>query len=93
MKVGRLGYSLQCPGLSQALSLMGDIDELICLGDSIYEYRFSNEVVALLRLRGAQVIVGNHEDIFRPAGVRARARTASIRNSRPGSRHSRTGAR
>ena len=33
-------------GLLQALELLGDVDELICLGDSIYEYRFSNEVVA-----------------------------------------------
>src|ERR1043165_7923722 len=62
-------------GLSQALALMGDIDELICLGDSIYEYRFSNDVVALLRGRGAQVIVGNHEEyFFGPQGERARAR-------------------
>ena len=30
-------------GLRQALALMGDVDDLICLGDSIYEYRFSNE--------------------------------------------------
>src|SRR3954469_15130257 len=62
-------------GLSQALAIMGDIDELICLGDSIYEYRFSNDVVALLRRRGAQVIVGNHEEyFFGPHGARARAR-------------------
>lgn len=62
-------------GLTQALSLMGDIDELICLGDSIYEYRFSNEVVRILKEREAQVIVGNHEEcFFGPLGVRARAR-------------------
>src|SRR5258708_36710430 len=62
-------------GLSQALSLMGDVDELICLGDSIYEYRFSNEVVGLLKEREAQVIVGNHEEcFFGPHGARARAR-------------------
>jgi putative phosphoesterase len=54
---------------------MGDIDELIGLGDSIYEYRFSNDVVALLRRRAAQVIVGNHEEcFFGPHGARARAR-------------------
>jgi predicted phosphodiesterase len=51
-------------GLAQALALMGDIDELICLGDSIYEYRFSNEVVGCLRQRDARVIVGNHEEYF-----------------------------
>jgi putative phosphoesterase len=62
-------------GLAQALSLMGDVDELICLGDSIYEYRFSNEVVRLLKEREAQVIVGNHEEgFFGPNGARARAR-------------------
>jgi putative phosphoesterase len=62
-------------GLQQALRLMGAVDELICLGDSIYEYRFSNDVVRLLKERQAQVILGNHEEyFFGPQGVRARAR-------------------
>jgi putative phosphoesterase len=62
-------------GLTQALHLMGEIDELVCLGDSIYEYRFSNEVVHILKEREAQVIVGNHEEVFfGPSGARARAR-------------------
>ena len=76
MKLGIVS-DIHCnaPGLRRALSLMGDIDELICLGDSIYEYRFSNEVVRILRERGALVIVGNHEEgFFGPSGVRARAR-------------------
>jgi putative phosphoesterase len=61
--------------LTHALDLMGDVDELICLGDSIYEYRFSNEVVQLLQERAAHVIVGNHEEcFFGPLGERARAR-------------------
>ena len=54
---------------------MGEIEELICLGDSIYEYRFSNEVVQLLKDREAHVILGNHEEcFFGPHGARARAR-------------------
>jgi len=62
-------------GLTEALNLMGEIDELICLGDSIYEYRFSNEVAQILKQREAQVIVGNHEEcFFGPHGTRARAR-------------------
>jgi putative phosphoesterase len=62
-------------GLRRAIDLMGDIDELICLGDSIWEYRFSNEVVALLKERAAQTILGNHEEGFLgPLGERARAR-------------------
>jgi putative phosphoesterase len=62
-------------GLAEALRLMGDIDELICLGDSIYEYRFSNEVVGVLKERAAHTILGNHEEGFLgPHGARARAR-------------------
>jgi len=62
-------------GLRQALALMGDVDELICLGDSIWEYRFSNEVAQLLKEREAHTILGNHEEMFfGPLGERARGR-------------------
>ena len=74
MKVGIVS-DLHCnvTGLEQALDLMGDVDELICLGDSIWEYRFSNEVVGLLKERGAHTILGNHEEGFLgPHGTRAR---------------------
>ena len=65
-------------GLRAALALMGDVDELICLGDSIWEYRFSNEVAQLLRERGAHTILGNHEEgFFGPLGERARARAGN----------------
>lgn len=75
----RLGIvsDLHCnaAGLREALRLMGNIDELLCLGDSIWEYRFSNEIVRLLQDRDAQVILGNHEEgFFGPQGARARAR-------------------
>lgn len=62
-------------GLDKALALMGDVDELLCLGDSIDEYRFSNAVIGRLRERGAHVIQGNHEEGFlAPSGIRARER-------------------
>lgn len=62
-------------GLEAALQQMGAIDQLLCLGDSIYEYQFSNEVVERLRDLGALVIKGNHEEVFfGPHGARARAR-------------------
>ncbi len=76
MKVGIVS-DIHCnaPGLNEALALMGDVDELICLGDSIYEYRFSNDVVRTLKERAAHVILGNHEEcFFGPYGTRARAR-------------------
>jgi putative phosphoesterase len=60
-------------GLQQALEILGEVDELICLGDSVYEYRFSNEVVRRLKERGALTILGNHEQGFLgPHGSRAR---------------------
>lgn len=60
--------------LDLALDIMGDVDEIFCLGDSIYEFRFSNDVAAKLREIEAHVICGNHEEaFFSPAGVRARA--------------------
>ena len=74
MRVGIVS-DLHCnvAGLAQALDLMGDVDELICLGDSIWEYRFSNEIVRMLKERGAHTILGNHEEGFLgPLGVRAR---------------------
>src|SRR5438552_866622 len=60
-------------GLDRALQEMGDVDELICAGDAIYQFRFSNEVIARLRERGARIILGNHEETFLGRdGVRAR---------------------
>jgi putative phosphoesterase len=60
-------------GLSAALQILSDVDELICLGDSIYEYRFSNDVIRGLKARGAHTILGNHEEGFLgPQGIRAR---------------------
>ncbi len=76
MKVGIVS-DIHCnaTGLQDALDVMGDVDELLCLGDSIFEYQFSNEVVALLRRRQAHIIQGNHEEVFfSAAGVRARER-------------------
>jgi putative phosphoesterase len=62
-------------GLDRALEIMGPIDALLCLGDSIYEYSFSNEVVGRLRALDALTILGNHEEVFLgAAGERARSR-------------------
>ena len=61
-------------GLTDALAAMGRVDRRVCLGDCIYDYRFSNQVVALLRDHDVETIQGNHEQsFFAPHGVRARA--------------------
>jgi putative phosphoesterase len=61
-------------GLRIALELMGPVDELVCAGDAVYQFRFSNEVIAALRERDARYILGNHERVLLgPWGERARA--------------------
>ena len=75
MKLGIVS-DLHCniDGLDRALETMGAIDALLCLGDSIYEYRFSNAVIGRLRELDALTIQGNHEEVFLgPAGARARS--------------------
>jgi putative phosphoesterase len=59
--------------LELAIARMGDVDELLCAGDAFYEYRFSNEVIALLQSTGARYVLGNHEAVLLDhRGVRAR---------------------
>ena len=50
------------PALERALELLTDCDEIICAGDLMYQYRFSNAVLMLLRERGVRSIVGNHDN-------------------------------
>jgi putative phosphoesterase len=60
-------------GLDRALQLMGDVDLLLCAGDIVEEFRFSNDAVALLRERGALCVLGNHDlGLLAPHGQRAR---------------------
>jgi putative phosphoesterase len=67
-------------GLRLAIEKMGHVDELLCAGDAIFEYRFSNDVVEALRETGARWVLGNHEMTFLgPLGVRARS-SANIRS-------------
>lgn len=76
MKLGIVS-DLHCniDGLDRALETMGPIDALLCLGDSIYEYSFSNPVIGRLRELDALTILGNHEEVFLgAAGERARSR-------------------
>lgn len=74
MKIGIIS-DVHCNigGLDLALEQMGQLDEVICAGDAIFQFRFSNEVIQRLRERGVRMIKGNHEATFLgPGGVRAR---------------------
>jgi putative phosphoesterase len=60
--------------LQIALDRMGQVDELLVAGDAVYQFRFSNEVIAMLRERGARYILGNHEEtLLGKWGERARS--------------------
>ena len=50
--------------LQIALERMGPVDEFICAGDAVYQFRFSNEVMEILRERGARYVLGNHEEVL-----------------------------
>jgi putative phosphoesterase len=61
-------------GLRRALELLGSVDEVLCLGDVVEEYRFDNESVALLRDVGARCVLGNHDvNLLSEHGARARS--------------------
>jgi putative phosphoesterase len=55
--------------------LAGDVDEVWCAGDIVYEYRFSTETVRRLRDAGVTAIRGNHDHVLLgPMGQAARER-------------------
>ena len=61
-------------GLALALERMGDVDELLCAGDIVEEFRFCNDTVEILRDRGARCVLGNHDlGLLSPHGERARS--------------------
>ena len=51
------------------------VDEVIVAGDAVYEYRFSTEVVRIIRQGKFPYVLGNHEkSLLGPHGQRARSR-------------------
>jgi putative phosphoesterase len=59
----------------QAVAVMAPrVDEILLLGDAVYEYRFCNEVVGTACRLGMRYIQGNHEMVLLgPHGERARS--------------------
>jgi putative phosphoesterase len=62
--------------LDAAIEAMdGRVGEILVAGDSVYEYRLSNEVVERIRALGVPYVLGNHEMVLlSSAGAAARAR-------------------
>jgi putative phosphoesterase len=60
--------------MTQALDeLGGTVDEVLLAGDAVLQYRFSNEVIELVRDHNLTYVVGNHEmTLLSDDGVRAR---------------------
>lgn len=58
-------------GFERALELMGPIDRLVCAGDAVFQFRWSNEVVRMLREMDALVVQGNHEETLLAPDSRA----------------------
>ena len=65
MKIGIVA-DIHCntQALEAALSGMGDVDEVFCAGDAVNGFRWSNDVVDLLRTRGTHMVLGNHDRDF-----------------------------
>lgn len=65
MKIGVIS-DIHCnaKGLLGALEGMADCDEVFCCGDAVYGFRFSNEVIEIMRTRGVIMVMGNHDRDF-----------------------------
>lgn len=63
--------------LERALKEMQDVDRVLCAGDMVLQYRFSNEVVDIIRHYGIPTVQGNHEAaVLSSAGAAMRANGA-----------------
>ncbi|MBO0730246.1 MAG: metallophosphoesterase family protein [Acidimicrobiaceae bacterium] len=52
--------------------LDGTVDDILLAGDAVLQYRFSNEVMEIIRERGITYVAGNHERVLLgPHGERA----------------------
>lgn len=60
-------------GLERALKEMGPVDLVLCAGDLVYDYRFSNDIVDVIREQHILTVLGNHDfQMLSPNGDRAR---------------------
>lgn len=75
MKIGIIS-DIHCDArsLQRALEEMQPVNRVFCAGDLVLQYRFSNEVLDIVRQRGIIAVKGNHEAaILSSAGAALRA--------------------
>ncbi len=75
MRIG-LVSDIHCDikAFKMALEHMGPVDRVFCAGDMVLQYRFSNEVVDLIRRQDVLTVMGNHDaSILSSAGAMMRA--------------------
>lgn len=54
--------------------LSGRVDTVVVAGDAVFQYRFSNEIIGLIRANDLPYILGNHElALLGPGAERARS--------------------
>lgn len=65
MRIGLLS-DIHCNAgaLERALEQMDTCDAILCAGDLVYQFRFSNEVLELLERRQVLAIPGNHDKMI-----------------------------
>lgn len=65
MKIGIVS-DIHCnvQALESALRAMRDVDEIFCAGDAVNGFRWSNDVIDLLRTRDVRMVLGNHDRDF-----------------------------
>ena len=60
--------------LRRALEEMQPVDRVLCAGDMVLQYRFSNEVMEIIQERGITAVRGNHDtEVLSSAGAALRA--------------------
>lgn len=55
--------------LMAALEEMEPVDEVLCAGDAIFQYSFSNQVFDAIRKLGIRTVLGNHEAVILAPGA------------------------
>lgn len=69
MKIGIIS-DIHCNvgSLRKGLELMKPVDMILCAGDLVFQYRFSNEVIDVLIENNVCTVLGNHEEaVLSPA--------------------------